>query len=83
MTVDLGLRAEITWSGGGMQPGPPDVVVVTMGGTVIAELPITAEASRAGDGDDSRFREDEDRRMAEETVAPFLRRIFSTATDKD
>lgn len=75
--IDLGLRAEITWSGDGMQPGPPDVVIVYMGEARIAELPITASPSRAGDGDDHEFFEDEDRRMTEETVAPFIRRLFA------
>ena len=79
--IDLGLRAEITWSGDGMQPGPPDVVIVYMGETVIAELPITSSPSRAGDGDDREYFEDEDRRMTEETVSPFFRRIFSTDED--
>jgi hypothetical protein len=79
--IELGLRAEITWSGGGMQPGPPDVVIVRMGETQIAELPITADRNRAGDGDDSTYFYAEDRRVVEETVAPFLRRLFST--DKD
>lgn len=79
--MELSIKAKITWSGDGMQPGPPDVVVVYMGETAIAELPITAAPSRAGNGDDSEFLEDEDRRMIEETVAPFLRKIFKVEED--
>lgn len=53
-----------------------DIVVVRLGNTEIARLPITAEPSRAGHGDDSTFFESEERRIIEETIAPYLTEIF-------
>lgn len=51
------------------------VVEVTLGDTSIAVLP-PVRASRAGHGDDSSYFLSEERAIAEETAAPYLRTVF-------
>lgn len=75
----LELEAELGWSEealGRSGYSDYDQVTVSLGGTPVAVLPITAEPSRAGHGDDSTYFKAEERRVVEETVAPFLRRLF-------
>ena len=58
----------------------PRVVTVHFGETLIATLPPVRE-SRAGHGDDSTFFDAEDRAIVEETVAPYLARLFTVAPE--
>ena len=50
-------------------------VVVYFGDEFIANLP-PVTTSRAGHGDDSTYFKSEDERIVDETVAPYLRRVF-------
>lgn len=79
MSVELPLTAVIGWSETAINLGGSDYdrVHLYLGETQIAELPVTAEPSRAGHGDDSSFFEAEERRIIEETIAPYLQRIFA------
>jgi hypothetical protein len=77
--VRLELEAELGWSLESLERegySEYDQVTVSLGGTAVAVLPLTAAPSRAGHGDDSTYFKAEERRMVEETVAPFLRRLF-------
>lgn len=79
--TDFPLTASLNWSKDRLQSGDLeyDVIEVYLGDTHIATLPITAEPSRAGHGDDSTYFASEERRILTETLAPYLQHIFNPA----
>jgi hypothetical protein len=73
--MKVALTADLGWEFQGEGRDGKEVVVVWFGDAEIAKLP-PARKSRAGHGDDSSFFDAEEQAIVEETVAPFLRRIF-------